>query len=93
MTSELTTVLELRKTFLKNWAIAPLIKNEENMTNQERIDKAIANIKSCYDWKYGDSDYVEFKELAANCKSKQALIVLVSNFFDLDSADARDMVE
>ncbi len=61
--------------------------------NTELVECTIKGIKSSYGSKYSDQDYVKFRVLAQTIKTKSALISLVSNFFDLDFSDAKDMVE
>jgi len=56
------------------------------------IEQIIQNIKNSYGDKYNESDYTEFREFSKTVKTKYKLVTLVSNYFDLDGQDAKDMV-
>ena len=62
------------------------------LTIEFRVEQTILAIKSSYGDKYSDKDYQDFKIRAKTAKNQKQLVVLVENLFDLDYADARNMV-
>ena len=59
----------------------------------ELVESTIKGIRASYQGKYSELDFEQFRAQAKGAKSKRQLIQLVQNLFDLDSMDARDMVE
>ena len=60
--------------------------------SKDKIKEISESIKGCYGDKYCEEDHINFTELAKRERTKKGLIQLVENLFDLDHADAKDMV-
>lgn len=60
---------------------------------EEKIEETIRAIRASYKDKYREEDYQDFRMTAkAQAKNLKHLVILVENLFDLDHADAHDMV-
>lgn len=59
----------------------------------DKIDETIRAIKSSYGDKYNEENYSSFRsEAKERAKNLKQLVIMVENMFDLDHADAFDMV-
>jgi len=56
------------------------------------IEETIRAIKCSYGDKYTDRNYNLFREYTKGVKTKEHLIAMVENLFDIDYNDAKDMV-
>lgn len=59
---------------------------------QARIDSTIDAIRGSYGDKYSENHYEGFRQQCIRITSIKELISAVENWFDIDTADAKDMV-